>query len=72
MFVSVSPIILLILFQLDSLDLGVFISFDNPILMNFTHFVFSFRIDAAKHISPDNLVAILTKLRNNLGNILLS
>eukprot|EP00604_Paraphysomonas_vestita_P002409 CAMPEP_0174819370 /NCGR_PEP_ID=MMETSP1107-20130205/2556_1 /TAXON_ID=36770 /ORGANISM="Paraphysomonas vestita, Strain GFlagA" /LENGTH=368 /DNA_ID=CAMNT_0016032727 /DNA_START=768 /DNA_END=1874 /DNA_ORIENTATION=+ len=26
-----------------------------------------FRIDAAKHISPDNLVAILTKLRNNLG-----
>lgn len=26
-----------------------------------------FRIDAAKHISPDNLVAILTKFRNNLG-----
>lgn len=26
-----------------------------------------FRIDAAKHISPDNLVAILTKFRRNLG-----
>jgi alpha-amylase len=26
-----------------------------------------FRVDAAKHISPDNLVAILTKFRNNLG-----
>jgi len=26
-----------------------------------------FRIDAAKHIQPDDLVAILTKLRNNLG-----
>jgi alpha-amylase len=29
-----------------------------------------FRIDAAKHISPDNLVAILTKFRNNLGGSL--
>ena len=29
-----------------------------------------FRIDAAKHISPDNLVIILTKLRNNLGGSL--
>lgn len=26
-----------------------------------------FRIDAAKHISPDDLVAILTQLRINLG-----
>jgi alpha-amylase len=29
-----------------------------------------FRIDAAKHISPDNLVAILTKFRNNVGGTL--
>lgn len=26
-----------------------------------------FRVDAAKHIQPDDLVAIFTKLRNNLG-----
>lgn len=26
-----------------------------------------FRMDAAKHISPDDIVGILTKLRNNLG-----
>lgn len=26
-----------------------------------------FRVDAAKHISPDNLVAILTKVRRNVG-----
>ncbi|RYG69973.1 hypothetical protein EON64_01395 [archaeon] len=29
-----------------------------------------FRIDAAKHISPDDLVGILTKLRNNMGGAL--
>jgi len=26
-----------------------------------------FRIDAAKHISPDNLAAIFAKLKTNLG-----
>lgn len=26
-----------------------------------------FRIDAAKHISPDDIVGILTKLRKNMG-----
>ena len=30
-------------------------------------FVVGFRIDAAKHIQPDDIVLILTKLRNNLG-----
>jgi alpha-amylase len=29
-----------------------------------------FRIDAAKHVAPDDLVAILTKFRNNLGGAL--
>jgi len=29
-----------------------------------------FRIDAAKHISPDDLVGILTKVRNNMGGSL--
>lgn len=29
-----------------------------------------FRVDAAKHIKPDDLVAIFTKFRNNLGGTL--
>jgi alpha-amylase len=29
-----------------------------------------FRIDAAKHIQPDDLVGILTKFKANLGGVL--
>ena len=31
-----------------------------------------FRIDAAKHVSPDDLVGILTKLKTNLGGSMTS